>query len=111
MQPYSNYIILIEFDTFYSSIEPETFLYDGHFIIFFEKGNIHEIEEIFSKLWKIYIYNVNVLATNAISSHLVSLFTFMPFFGDSCDLSNQASESSVAGKSERYRNTRRFTFS
>lgn len=73
-----------EFERFFNLIQTELFLYDGHFVIIYENENLEEIEKIFSKLWKIYIYNVNVLVANAISSKVLML-TFMPFINQSCN--------------------------
>ncbi len=74
-----------EFEIFFDSIRPDDFLYDGHFIIFYETANEAEKEKIFIKFWKMYIYNVNILATNPNDSNLISLFTFMPFRDGSCE--------------------------
>ncbi|KAG4073031.1 hypothetical protein HA402_009450 [Bradysia odoriphaga] len=74
-----------DFENFYSLIRPETFLYDGHFIIFYDKANVLEIERMFSKFWNAYIYNVNVLVTNPKSKDLLSMFTYMPFANESCN--------------------------
>lgn len=74
-----------EFERFVSLIKTELFLYDGYFLIIYENGNLQEIEKIFSKLWKIYIYNVNILVTSAIASNLISMLTYMPFNNHSCN--------------------------
>lgn len=76
-----------EFDIFFKLIKSETFSYDGHFVMLFENGKTEEIEKIFSKLWKIFIYNVNVLVTNTDSSS-VPMYTFMPFTNGLCDNTN-----------------------
>lgn len=72
------------FENFFPIIRREDFLYDGHFIIVYDSADEQEIEKIFSKFWKAYIYNVNVLVTDEISSDLVSVFTYIPFPNESC---------------------------
>lgn len=74
-----------EFEEFYRQIRPEVFLNDGHFVIIYDNGNTQEIEQMFSKLWKLYIYNVDVLVPNAVSPNLISVLTYMPFINESCD--------------------------
>lgn len=74
-----------EFERFYKLIRSDVFLYDGHFILIYDRTNTQEIEKIFSKFWKLYIFNVNVLVNvNGFSSDLVSIFTYMPFSNGSC---------------------------
>lgn len=75
----------IEFESFFGLIKKDMFFYDGHFIIIYNSGNVREIKQIFSTLWQIYIYNVAVLVTNAASSDLVPIFTFLPFINGSCN--------------------------
>lgn len=77
-----------EFELFFRQIRMGNFLYDGHFIIIYEEADDDKIEKIFSKFWKAYIYNVNVLVTNVSSPNLVSVFTFLPFRNDSCGNTN-----------------------
>lgn len=74
-----------EFESFHRLIQNDMFLYGGHFVIIYGSGNMREIEKMFSNFWKIYIYNVAVLVTNAVSSDLVSVFTYMPFSNESCN--------------------------
>ncbi len=69
----------MDFEEFFSSIRSEVFLYDGHFIIIYDTAEEQELEKIFSKFWKAYIFNVNVLVTNG------SVFTYMPFANGLCD--------------------------
>lgn len=74
-----------EFENFYSRMGTEVFLPDGHFIIIYDVvDGVEEIEKMFVKFWKMYIYNVNVLVTNSSSSNLVSVFTYMPFNDELC---------------------------
>ncbi|XP_037045725.1 uncharacterized protein LOC119081089 [Bradysia coprophila] len=76
----------IEFEHFFNLIRPESFLYDGHFIMIYDRADAQEIENMFHKLWKAYIYNVIILTTtNPKSSNLVSVFTYMPFANYSCN--------------------------
>lgn len=75
----------VEFEKFFVRIRPEIFLYKGHFIIIYDTLDSHELEKIFSKFWKVFIYNVNVLATSSESSNAVLLFTYMPFANGSCN--------------------------
>lgn len=75
----------VEFENFYKLIRTETFLYDGHFIILYDMASVKEIEKIFSKFWKAYIYNVNLLVTHPSSSDLISMFTYMPFSDGLCN--------------------------
>lgn len=74
-----------EFQRFVSLIKTELFIYDGYFLIIYENRNLQEIEKIFSTLWKIYIYNVNMLITSAVSPNLFSMLTYMPFSNQSCN--------------------------
>lgn len=80
-----HFLCYAEFESFNGLIQNDTFLDGGHFVIIYDSGNIREIEKIFSNFWKIYIYNVVVLVTNAMSSDLVSVFTYMPFINESCN--------------------------
>ncbi|KAG4075079.1 hypothetical protein HA402_008144 [Bradysia odoriphaga] len=76
----------IEFEHFFNLIRPESFLYDGHFIIIYDRADAQEMESIFHKLWKAYIYNVVILTTtNLNSSDLVTVFTYMPFANQMCN--------------------------
>ncbi|KAG4072377.1 hypothetical protein HA402_004309 [Bradysia odoriphaga] len=83
-----NYNSRTEFDSFFNEIRSEVFWHDGYFVIFYDTTDEREMEEIFSRFWKIHIYNVNVLATKANSSNLVSMFTYMPFDNGSCNNTN-----------------------
>lgn len=75
----------VEFQHFFSLIRPESFFYDGHFIILYDRDNIQEIEKIFAMFWKVYIYNVNVLVVHHLNStDSVRMFTHMPFAKESC---------------------------
>lgn len=69
----------VEFEMFFHLIRPEHFLYDGHFIIVYDRADVREMEKMFSKLWEAYIYNVNVLVVENGSSDSVFVFTYMPF--------------------------------
>lgn len=73
-----------EFDQFYVEIRTEKFFHDGYFIIIYEGDDVDEIEKMFSKFWRVHIYNVNVLVLNSNSSNLMSVFTYMPFSNESC---------------------------
>lgn len=73
-----------EFENFFNFIRQDYFLYDGHFMIFYDTADEKEMERIFSKFWKVHIYNVNVLSANPVNSDLVSVLTFMPFVNGSC---------------------------
>ncbi|XP_037049057.1 uncharacterized protein LOC119083410 [Bradysia coprophila] len=78
----------VEFEKFFVQIQPELFLYDGHFIIIYDVIDAQELESVFSTFWKAYIYNVNVLVASPNSSNLVSLFTYKPFSNGSCNNTN-----------------------
>ncbi len=69
----------VEFENFFNLIRSDVFLYDGHFIIIYDTAEERDLEKIFSKFWKAYIFNVNVLVTNG------SVFTYMPFANGLCD--------------------------
>lgn len=77
-----------DFERFVRLVKTELFRFDGYFVIIYANENLQEIERIFSKLWKIYIYNVNVLVKNPTSSNLISMLTYMPFFDQSCNNTN-----------------------
>jgi hypothetical protein len=68
-----------EFEAFHKILKHEIFRFNGFFIILNE-GNLN-VDEIFTKLWKIWIYNVNVLVMD---SRTISMFTYYPFYGTSC---------------------------
>lgn len=74
-----------QFEKFFVRIQPEVFLYGGHFIIIYDEADLQEIETMFSTFWKSFIYNVGVLTTIPHSSNLVSLFTYLPFANESCN--------------------------
>ncbi|KAG5682552.1 hypothetical protein PVAND_011897 [Polypedilum vanderplanki] len=78
---------LNDFNEISSLFSTENIILDGHFIIIFEKAIITDIEKIFTKLWKIYVYNVNVITTSSSNSeNTILLYTFKPFINDfSCE--------------------------
>lgn len=72
------------FMKFYAKINSRIFNYRGYFTFVSTDGlNTNEIEEIFSLLWKIQIFNVIFLTEN--NDESVSVLTFIPFTHDSCD--------------------------
>lgn len=73
-----------DFEYIYNRIRTDVFLYDAHFIIIYEVAVLEEIEKMFSKFWKSYIFNVSVLVANMNSPNLVSLYTYMPFSNETC---------------------------
>jgi hypothetical protein len=90
-----------DFEKFYKMIKPENFLYNGYYIIFAKKEI--EMEKIFAKFWKIWIFNVNILIQD---SENFSIFTFMPF-NDSCNSTkpieiNQFNSTSMKWKSNNF---------
>lgn len=76
--PISN---MSEFEEFYEMIKPEDFRYDGHFIILSEEKSL-DVEKIFFKMWKLWIFNVNILLIDA---SIIPMFTFYPFTNTSCN--------------------------
>lgn len=80
-------IFIIEsFDQFteiFKKLSPKIFWYNGFYLIVLIRGEIPEIKEIFQHLWKIQIFNVNVMydATNG----TIVVKTFAPFSNKQCN--------------------------
>ncbi|CAO1388058.1 unnamed protein product [Diamesa tonsa] len=78
---------LVEFlnndgNSFYGEINSERFDYGGFYLIVLTNGMIQEIQQIFTLLWSIFIYNVNILVED--NDGNISMITFMPFKENEC---------------------------
>lgn len=71
-----------EFETIYQKASKSMLKSSGLFVIILMNGEIPEIQEIFELLWKIQIFNVNVMFQS--STGIVRVVTFMPFSFQSC---------------------------
>lgn len=81
-----NLIIVESFEQFcviFKKISPDTFKFNGFFLIVLIDGDIPETEEIFKLMWKIQIYNVVVMFED--SNGVVKVVTFLPFGSKSCN--------------------------
>lgn len=67
----------------YSAISPVNFRFNGFYIIVLTNGEIPEIENIFKLLWKIKIFNVNVMFDDK-SGEEILVKTFIPFSINNC---------------------------
>lgn len=80
-------IFLIEsflgFLEIYSAISPINFRFNGFYIIVLTSGEIPEVEDIFKLLWKIKIFNVNIMFEG--SSDAILVKTFLPFTIGNCN--------------------------
>lgn len=74
-----------DFKTFYSRVNVRNFHLNGFFLLVYPNGNgkLNEMRDIFTLLWKIFIYNVDVVVRNY-NEEKLEVFTFMPFDGK-CD--------------------------
>lgn len=70
------------FQRFYHEINSERFDYGGFYLIVLTNGMIQEIQQIFTQLWSIFIYNVNILVED--NDGNISMITFMPFKENEC---------------------------
>lgn len=70
------------FQSFYGEINSERFDYGGFYLIVLTNGMIQEIQQIFTLLWSIFIYNVNILVED--NDGNISMITFMPFKENEC---------------------------
>ena len=71
-----------KFQRFYSEINSERFDYGGFYLIVLTNGMIQEIQQIFTSLWSIFIYNVNILVED--NDGNILMITFMPFKENEC---------------------------
>lgn len=72
-----------DFIVVYERITPNTFWFNGFFIFVLVNGKISNIEDIYERLWKLQIYNVNVLFASGNGS--VDFESFNPFTDDDCN--------------------------
>lgn len=72
-----------EFRKIYKKISREIFKFHGFFLVVLVNGEIPEIQKIFKFLWKIQIYNVNLMFENENGEVIVK--TFQPFTPESCN--------------------------
>jgi hypothetical protein len=54
-------------------------LFNGHFVVIFEDATISDMEQMFIRFWRIFVYNVDVITASA---NNISLYTFKPFVND-----------------------------
>jgi hypothetical protein len=76
----------VEFLQLKRKITAENFKFNGHYphsLLVFISGEIKEVQEIFQILWKLQIYNVNVMFEDENGEVLVQ--TFMPFNAQNCN--------------------------
>lgn len=71
------------FSQIYAGMSNTNFAYNGLYLIVLTEGEIPEVQEIFKLLWKIQIFNVNVVFEDASEAVLVK--TFHPFKIDNCN--------------------------
>ena len=72
-----------QFLKIFAKMDNKTFLLDGLFVIILVHKEIPEIKQIFKLLWKIQVFNVNVVFEAGNGEILVK--TFMPFNEKSCN--------------------------
>lgn len=94
-------IIAIEhfehFSEIYSKMLPRYFRFSGLYLIVLLQGAFVEIQEIFGLLWKLQIYNANVMFADELGTVFVQ--TFMPFKSFNCsDTSPKLLDKFVGGK-------------
>lgn len=79
--PRRNSIICVgsykHFLIFYSRISPIAFEYSGYFIIVIVQATFEDLQKIFDNLWKISIYNINVVYKE--HGNRMSIYSFFPF--------------------------------
>lgn len=66
-----------------SSLIPNHYLFRGFYLIILTNGEILELHEIFKHVWKLQIYNVNVMFEGPFGDVIVK--TFMPFNDGDCN--------------------------
>jgi hypothetical protein len=71
------------FQNVYKQLSVKSFWLNGFYIFVLVNGEIEEIDEIFELLWKLQIFNVNVMFEDENGS--VAVKTFMPFNKEKCD--------------------------
>lgn len=81
-QTTAKYLVLItenikDFSKFHSKLTEKNFDYQGFIFIALIKGKIIQIQEIFEKLWTIFIQNVVVVYENEDTT--IDVLTFLPF--------------------------------
>lgn len=72
-----------DFIVIFNQISTRNFKFNGFFLIVLIAGEYREIENIFALMWKLNIYNVNVVFEDEMQN--VSVMTFKPFSSDSCN--------------------------
>lgn len=72
-----------EFTEIYKNIKPNVFKFSGLYLIVLVSGEIPEIEQIFKLLWKLQIYNSDVMFQD--ENGTVHVETFMPFTAGQCN--------------------------
>lgn len=74
-----------QFTAVYQRMSSKIFRFNGFFLIVLTNGIIHEIDEIFKLMWKLQIYNVNIIHEEEDKS--VAVKTFFPFQPGDCNSS------------------------
>lgn len=63
----------------------KNFDYSGFYIIFFEAAEAKDVQEMFKKLWELYISNVNLIR---LSNNSYKVETFVPFSPNGCNVTD-----------------------
>lgn len=71
-----------EFLQMYKNLSPEHFWLNGFYLIVLVNGEISEIEDIFRLLWKLQIFNANIIYE---SGEAVLMKTFLPMKAGNCN--------------------------
>lgn len=79
-------ILTKDFEDFlriYNKINPDTFKFNGFYVVIIVGGIIPEIQQIFGLMWKKQIYNVNIILENQYGD--IEVKTYMPFNRNNCE--------------------------
>lgn len=82
MEHHKRFFVLVfvhdfkDFKMFYNQLTIDKFYFNGFFVIVFPLAKPQELNEIFGLLWKLFIYNVNIITQ---TTKFIEMFTFMPF--------------------------------
>lgn len=81
----NNFILLDDiasFRIFNEKVRTEMYFFSGFYVLALVRGNINEIDEMFSTFWKKGIFNVIVMYD---AEKIVKVLTFFPFTGSMCN--------------------------